>query len=38
VFKGDDNWANIKVPAGQRYAWDMRSTYVKTHRTSTAWT
>jgi aconitate hydratase len=29
VFKGDDNWANIKVPAGQRYAWDMRSTYVK---------
>ncbi len=29
VFKGDDNWANIKVPAGQRYAWDERSTYVK---------
>ncbi len=29
VFKGDDNWANIKVPAGQRYAWDARSTYVK---------
>ena len=29
VFKGDDNWANIKVPAGQRYAWDTRSTYVK---------
>jgi aconitate hydratase len=29
VFKGDDNWANIKVPAGQRYAWDPGSTYVK---------
>jgi aconitate hydratase len=29
VFKGDDNWANIKVPAGQRYAWDPDSTYVK---------
>src|SRR2546429_2383198 len=31
VFKGDDNWANIVVPAGQRYAWDARSTYVKNH-------
>ena len=29
VFKGDDNWASIKVPAGERYAWDARSTYVK---------
>ena len=29
VFKGDDNWANIKVPAGERYAWDAVSTYVK---------
>jgi aconitate hydratase len=29
VFKGDDNWAQIEVPAGQRYAWDARSTYVK---------
>jgi aconitate hydratase len=29
VFKGDDNWANIKVPAGERYAWDPVSTYVK---------
>jgi aconitate hydratase len=29
VFKGDDNWANIKVPAGQLYAWDAKSTYVK---------
>jgi aconitate hydratase len=29
VFKGDANWANIKVPAGQRYNWDAKSTYVK---------
>ncbi|HKD53382.1 MAG TPA: aconitate hydratase AcnA [Steroidobacteraceae bacterium] len=29
VFKGDENWANIKVPAGQRYTWDSKSTYVK---------
>jgi len=29
VFKGDDNWANINVPAGQLYAWDPGSTYVK---------
>jgi aconitase A len=29
VFKGDENWANISVPTGQRYTWDERSTYVK---------
>jgi aconitate hydratase len=29
VFKGDDNWANISVPTGQRYTWDEKSTYVK---------
>jgi len=29
VFKGDENWANIKVPTGQRYTWDAKSTYVK---------
>jgi 3-isopropylmalate dehydratase small subunit len=29
VFKGDDNWAGIQVPAGQRYTWDAKSTYVK---------
>ncbi|MBV8784412.1 MAG: hypothetical protein JOZ67_09515, partial [Gammaproteobacteria bacterium] len=29
VFQGDENWANIKVPAGQLYAWDAASTYVK---------
>jgi aconitate hydratase len=29
VFKGDDNWANIQVPAGKLYSWDAKSTYVK---------
>jgi 3-isopropylmalate dehydratase small subunit len=29
VFKGDENWAGIQVPAGQRYTWDAKSTYVK---------
>jgi len=29
VFKGDENWASIKVPAGQLYTWDAKSTYVK---------
>jgi aconitate hydratase len=29
VFKGDENWAGIQVGAGQRYAWDPGSTYVK---------
>ncbi len=29
VFKGDANWAEIQVPAGQRYSWDAKSTYVK---------
>jgi aconitase A len=29
VFKGDENWANIKVPTGQLYTWDEQSTYVK---------
>ena len=29
VFKGDEHWASIHVPAGQRYAWDAKSTYVK---------
>jgi aconitate hydratase len=29
VFKGDEHWASIQVPAGQRYAWDAKSTYVK---------
>jgi aconitase A len=29
VFQGDENWASIQVPAGQRYTWDAHSTYVK---------
>jgi aconitate hydratase len=29
VFTGDANWASINVPAGKRYAWDPKSTYVK---------
>ncbi len=29
VFKGDANWAKVKVPAGQTYAWDDNSTYVQ---------
>ncbi|MCY6383342.1 aconitate hydratase AcnA [Hoeflea prorocentri] len=29
VFKGDENWQNVKVPEGQTYAWDDTSTYVQ---------
>jgi aconitase A len=29
VFKGDENWVQIKVPTGKLYAWDAKSTYVK---------
>jgi aconitate hydratase len=29
VFKGDDNWRNVQVPAGETYAWDNQSTYVQ---------
>jgi aconitase A len=29
VFKGDQNWADIKVPTGNLYSWDAKSTYVK---------
>jgi aconitate hydratase len=29
VFGGDDNWNNLEVPTGERYAWDPASTYVK---------
>ena len=29
VFKGDDNWTGIQVPAGKLYSWDANSTYVK---------
>jgi aconitate hydratase len=29
VFAGDENWNGLEVPAGDRYAWDQESTYVK---------
>jgi aconitate hydratase len=29
VFKGDENWQNVKAPEGQTYAWDDDSTYVQ---------
>jgi aconitate hydratase len=29
VFKGDDNWRGLDVPAGDTYAWDEGSTYVR---------
>ena len=29
VFTGDENWSSIKIPAGKRYTWDEKSTYVK---------
>ncbi len=29
VFKGDEHWRGLDVPAGETYAWDDTSTYVK---------
>jgi aconitate hydratase len=29
VFEGDDNWKALKVPAGDLFAWEDNSTYVK---------
>ena len=29
VFEGDAHWKGMKVPAGDLYAWDQRSTYIK---------
>ena len=29
VFKGDENWQDVKAPEGQTYAWDDTSTYVQ---------
>ena len=29
VFAGDENWNGLEVPAGDRYAWEPASTYVK---------
>jgi aconitate hydratase len=29
VFEGDERWASLEVPTGQRFAWDKDSTYVR---------
>jgi aconitate hydratase len=29
VFKGDEQWQNLPVPEGSRFAWDPKSTYVR---------
>jgi aconitate hydratase len=29
LFEGDDNWKELDIPEGDRYAWDDDSTYVK---------
>ncbi len=29
VFAGDDRWNGLEVPAGERFAWDEHSTYVR---------
>ncbi|HEY8314663.1 MAG TPA: aconitate hydratase AcnA [Candidatus Baltobacteraceae bacterium] len=29
VFRGDENWAKLDVPSGERFAWDPDSQYVK---------
>ena len=29
VYDGDVNWSSLEVPAGDRYAWDAASTYVR---------
>jgi aconitate hydratase len=29
VFEGDSHWNGIRVPAGETYAWDDKSTYIK---------
>ncbi|PYE89302.1 aconitate hydratase AcnA [Phyllobacterium leguminum] len=29
VFKGDENWQAVQIPAGQTYTWDDQSTYVQ---------
>ena len=29
VFKGNDDWNSIKIPAGDQYVWNSESTYIK---------
>ncbi len=34
VFSGDEHWNGLDVPAGERFAWDERSTYARLPPTS----
>ena len=29
MFEGDDRWKSVKAPTGERYAWDVKSTYIR---------
>jgi len=29
IFDGDDHWKSLRIPTGDRYAWDERSSYIK---------
>jgi aconitate hydratase len=29
VFRGDERWQSLEVPAGERYEWDRESTYIR---------
>jgi aconitate hydratase len=29
VFHGDERWQSLKVPSGETFAWDLKSTYVR---------
>ncbi|MFM8454511.1 MAG: aconitate hydratase AcnA [Gammaproteobacteria bacterium] len=29
VFQGDQEWQNLQIPLGERFAWDEKSTYIK---------
>ncbi|MGZ4811442.1 MAG: aconitate hydratase AcnA, partial [Terriglobales bacterium] len=29
VYKGDERWQSLPVPAGETFAWDQKSTYIK---------
>src|SRR5690242_4720959 len=29
VYKGDERWQSLNVPAGETFAWDAKSTYIK---------
>jgi aconitate hydratase len=29
IFDGDDHWKSLRIPTGDRYTWDERSSYIK---------